>query len=1819
MAGFLTDLAKPYVEKLINGALAESSYICCFMCIAKDFEEEKARLEAERTTFKQRVDVVTRRGEEVPDNALYWEEEAYKLIQEDTKTKQKCVFGFCPHCIWRYRRGKELANKKEHIKRLMETGKELAIGLPARLPDVERYSSQHYISFKSRESKYKELLEALKDDNIYIIGLQGMGGTGKTTLAKQVGKELKQYKLFNYVIDTTVSNSPDIKKIQDDIAGPLGLKWDDCTESDRPKKLWGRLTNGEKILLILDDVWGDIDFDEIGIPYSDNHKGCRVLVTTRKMLVCNKMGCSKTIQLELLSKEDAWIMFKRYASLSDSSPKSLLDKGCKIANECKKLPIAIAVIASSLKGEQHHREWEVALKSLQKHMSMHSGDEDDDELVKIYKCLKFSYDNIKDEKAKRLFLLCSVFPEDEDIPLETLTRLGIAAGLFGEDYGSYEDARSKVHISKNKLLDSCLLLEVDQWSVKMHDLVRDAAQWIANKEIQTVNLYDENQKAMVERENNIKYLLCKSKQVDVFSHKLYGSKLEMLIVVLHKDGYCRDEKIEVPNSFFENNIGLRVLLVSYPYESTLSLPQSIQSLKNIRSLLFLGVDLGDISILVNLQSLETLDFHHCKMNELPHEITKLKKFKLLKLKFCGILRNNPFEVIKGCSSLEELYFISSFNGFCQEITFPKLQRFVVSEYKNSKIDSSSKFMSLVENDEIFLSESTLKYCMQTAEVLRLRRINKRNLIPEIVPEDQGMSDLAELGLSCNSQIQCLIDTKHSGFEVPNVFSKLVVLVLSKLENLEELCNGPLSFDSFKSLEKLSIMGCEHLQSLFKCNLNLCNLKSVSLRECPMLISLFQLSTCHSLMLLEMLEIIHCGRLEYIIMDERKGEELRDEIGNDDNDSRSHGSLFPKLKDLNIQWCSGFEFLLSFPFIQDLPALESITIHNCDKLQYIFGQDVKLGSLKQMKFDGLPNFIDIFPKCDHTMTFSFKEPSFISTYASKPQTQLVPIKCNIISWMSTACTKIPLAFEDEQQDCLISSESNSYGLNIWERAHCLSRQSHILCYIKEIVLTNISKIKSVFILAIAPKMLLETLTIRNCNALKNIIIDTGDHDSGVNNWGNVFPKLKKIFIKGCMKLEYIFGYYADDLENHTEIHIHLPTLKCLILQNLPSLVAMCLKQYQTTFPPLEILNFKNCSKVDIKSIGDFMKRLSGNAEHLRALEWLEVYNTKVENIYFFNELNVRQINLGLQRIELDKLPLMTCLFVGPKNSIALKNITWIKINRCEKLKAVFSTCIIKCLQQLVFLRIEECKELKHIIEDDSENLNSLCSRTCFPNLKAVVIVKCNKLKSVIPVSLCKALPELVALMIREADELEEIFKSEGHDDHKVEIPNLRVVAFDNLPSLYQAQGIHFQAVKKRFIQNCQKLSLTLASTTNNFKTFDIYSNLDLEIHIYLEDQFPQLRQKIEGCDTGNESSSAETTQDFATGIEVEAAPGHELTSSQMNEPSIDKQHSLGQIDTTVQQSHQNYLEGSTSEKTAAATLSTISETKNEPSIQLVADLKQKGIEISVEEGSTSTSVKTITSSSTHLELEEDGDGQIAMTSFPIATTETINDQVSLNDDVAMQASSIVEKQFPKDDETKISKSRLSSVASQFPSMPSKGDPSQTVEDLSSSLLVTRELEQLIAKNNLVYENLSVLTDFLVKHPSGLLRDTSLSNRYKGYAYNCLAELLKFLQTQSVLDVLGSSHSKFVELLQDARSFGFDKDWLDGVERRALFPELQVSQDAFQKLLDSKQQVTKEVEVLRLKIDILSQCVEDLNYQLTSSEAVLESIVQQEATLSAPIGY
>jgi len=1038
MVSIVSDLAKSNLEKLINATLEQSRYICCFTFITREFENERKNLIPKKETLEEYVRVANRRNDNIRREVKIWQKQVEDLIEEDTKIKMTCFFGRCPNFKWQYSRGKELESKTEEIKRLMQCNFE-NVGIIRDVPDIEYHSSQNYISFESRKLKFEELFNALTNDNNYMIGLQGMGGTGKTTLAKEIGKKLKKSKFFDQVIDTTVSNTPDTKKIQDDIAGPLGLPLKDYTESERPRRLWDRLTNGEKILVVLDDVWGDINFEEIGIPFKDNHNGCKILVTTRNMSICHKMECEKIIQLDILPEEEGWILFQKHAGLSDTSSKSVLNKGHKISKECKGLPIAIAVIAGSLKGQTRPKEWDVALKSLQKSMLVR---DDDENWSKVYACLKYSYDNIKNKTAKKLFLLCSVFQEDEEISEVLLVRLAIGAGLIEknvDDY-NYDACRNEVIAATYKLIDSCLLLNGEFGGVKMHDLVREVALSIANKEILAMNTSNKNEMTMVEKGKNIKYLLCEGKSTDVFSFKFDGSKLDILIVYLNEYGY-----VEVPNSFFENIAGLQVLYLSNTHiygEATLLLPQSIQLLTNIRSLYLEGFTLGNISMLGILKDLQTLDLVRCSMDELPREISKLVKLKLLNLKLNNFEWNNPYEVIESCTSLEELYLIGNFISMSpHNVKLPNYQRFCIfdpSGYSISKESLVRNVLDLSMADETF-SKDTFKNLMQKVELLHLRQLRGvwKNLIPEIIfPDDEGATNLVEIGLFNISQLRCLIDNTDS--RVQNALSKLVVLELVQMKNLKEICSGPLPFDLLKSLEKFILCYCINFEgALLKSKISFCNLQCLTIRGCPMLTSLFELSTTQSLLLLENLWIDDCEKLKSIVREENERKNLEEEIVYDHNHNKNFTSTFPNLTTLCINKCPQLIFILPIAIAQNVPRLECMDIRECTGLKYLFGsyqhkyneedlhhelKDVIFTTLSQVYLEDLPNFEDIFSECNESMCSSLKR-SF-SRDEFKAQIESNSMKCKILHWIHKyknkwRTTKIPLDSNDQLQDSSLS--------------------------------------------------------------------------------------------------------------------------------------------------------------------------------------------------------------------------------------------------------------------------------------------------------------------------------------------------------------------------------------------------------------------------------------------------------------------------------------------------------------------------------------------------------------------------------------------------------------------------------------------------------------------------------------------------------------------------------------------------------------------------------------------------------------------------------
>jgi hypothetical protein len=254
-----------------------------------------------------------------------------------------------------------------------------------------------------------------------------------------------------------------------------------------------------------------------------------------------------------------------------------------------------------------------------------------------------------------------------------------------------------------------------------------------------------------------------------------------------------------------------------------------------------------------------------------------------------------------------------------------------------------------------------------------------------------------------------------------------------MEDLVELFKGSISFDSLESLEKLSIDDCKKFQRLFNCKLNLCNLNTMRLYECPMLVSLFKQLSSQSLVLLETLEISYCERLKKIIPDERREEESRGEIDDGDNNNKCLGSRFPKLKVLDILGCPLLESIFPFLSVQDLPVLQKIRIRRCDGLKYIFGQyqHVEFSSLRELELCQLPNFINMFRESNHPISSSAKGSSSTSNYGSKEQIQLDPLKSNIFSWTQICChgnkyrhkpakgsssttTRIPLVDGDQPQ-------------------------------------------------------------------------------------------------------------------------------------------------------------------------------------------------------------------------------------------------------------------------------------------------------------------------------------------------------------------------------------------------------------------------------------------------------------------------------------------------------------------------------------------------------------------------------------------------------------------------------------------------------------------------------------------------------------------------------------------------------------------------------------------------------------------------------------
>ena len=777
----------------------------------------------------------------------------------------------------------------------------------------------NYEAFESRASSFNKIMDALRDENVYSIGVVGIGGVGKTTLVKQVAQQAMQHHLFTMQVyfdlsSTRHSSILHVQDIQRQIAEMLG--WESKSwyryGTERAIEMKKRLKN-KKILIILDDIWREIDLEGIGIPSckDDDVKECKVMFTRRdEELLYEGMGTQICFPVETLPLEEAWTLFNKTAGACDSMEENqkLRSVATQVIKKCKALPLAIVTIAKALKDESMV-VWENALEQLKDCAASKT----------VNSCLEWCYTHLKQDDLKSLLLLCGSLSYDGDISMDHLLQYAMGLDLF-DRVDSLEQARNRLLALVEILKASSWLLEdhrpqdrsnfdeqrcisllfTDRYNkfVRMHDVVSDVVREIASKDPhpfivrQVVGLEEWSE---TNESKNCTFISVHCKAVDEqLPQALVCPKLNFFL--LHKDEYS----LNIPNKFFQGMKKLQVLDLSrMDFEE---LPSSLNSLANLRTLrLDWCFKLKEIIGIGKLTKLLVLSLVDSGIRGLPDEMAQLSNLRLLNLNNCKELNAIPQNILSSLSRLECLDMTgcsksqwavvegdhSNANACLSDLNHLSCLTtlFITIPYaqllpKDILFDNLTRYAILIGDSWHFRTNKALKLhnvnrgldfgdgiikLLERSEELVFSELSGTKFL--LSPSNRmSFAELKHLDVSGSSDIQFIIDSTDQQFMEQGAFPLLESLFFRKLKKLEEVWHGPIPIGPFG------------------------NLKTLAVDSCPKLRYLFWLSTARGLSLLESMKIEDCEAMQQVIAYGRESE---------DKDGGTNLELFPNLRTLEL--------------------------------------------------------------------------------------------------------------------------------------------------------------------------------------------------------------------------------------------------------------------------------------------------------------------------------------------------------------------------------------------------------------------------------------------------------------------------------------------------------------------------------------------------------------------------------------------------------------------------------------------------------------------------------------------------------------------------------------------------------------------------------------------------------------------------------------------------------------------------------------------------------------------------------------------------------
>jgi disease resistance protein RPS2 len=168
----------------------------------------------------------------------------------------------------------------------------------------------------------------------------------------------------------------------------------------RAGELWTALSVIQNHVIILDDFHPE----KVGISRRTN--GCKLILTTRSLDICNRIDCQRIIKVEPLSEGEAWNLFIDKLGHGVALSPTTKQIAESIVKKCSGLALGITTMAGIRKGVDDVSQWRNALREL---ASSEIGTRDME--TDVFRILKFSYVQLKN-KALKECLYCALFPKD---------------------------------------------------------------------------------------------------------------------------------------------------------------------------------------------------------------------------------------------------------------------------------------------------------------------------------------------------------------------------------------------------------------------------------------------------------------------------------------------------------------------------------------------------------------------------------------------------------------------------------------------------------------------------------------------------------------------------------------------------------------------------------------------------------------------------------------------------------------------------------------------------------------------------------------------------------------------------------------------------------------------------------------------------------------------------------------------------------------------------------------------------------------------------------------------------------------------------------------------------------------------------------------------------------------------------------------------------------------------------------------------------------------------------------------------------------------